>query len=421
MRADDNKILIAGMGMTGRSSARYFDSQAVTCVTCDDAPDVSAQPCTREVLSASDYLVKSPGIPNQQFGEFFPQHRLINDVEVFMRICRKPLILVTGTNGKSTVVALLEHILSACGIKALACGNYGVPVLDAYEAKADLYVIEVSSYQLENMITLRSLSAVVLNIGNDHLDRYEDLADYLSVKEKVYTNTGDRVCPINSKGEVSYRNAAAGYQYDGKSGTGCYLVSGDRITHAGADYISLDGLSLSGNHNYLNICAALCLCRSLALDDAEVKQALGGFSGLEHRMELFDTDAKGRKWINDSKSTNLHSLEAALACCGEPVCLLMGGQSKNEDYAAFFDEYASRITHLVLFGRDAESIGEQAAKVISRHLVAGVAQAVAVANKISGNGAVILFSPACSSFDQYENYRLRGEDFKAQVRRELSC
>lgn len=418
MQNSEERILIAGMGISGQSVARYLESSGLAFVGCDDKSEIYDS-CKNRLDSYCGYVLKSPGIPGHVLGGDGDEHHILNDIELFMRLCTKPFILVTGTNGKSTVVALVEHILNKCGIRATACGNNGVPVFDAYGGSPDVYIIELSSYQLENIQTLESQASVVLNIGVDHVDRYSDIREYQHTKEKIYQNTSLAVFPVNKDNERVYSADIIGYQSDVSGTNIVFHISDSGISLNGHDFCSLENIPLSGKHNYLNICAALCLCHGVHLDDMDILDALSTFKGLEHRLEIITSDAKGRLWVNDSKSTNVHAARAAVAAFDKDITLIMGGRGKSEDYSILFQEFHDSIKYLIIYGEAADEIAVQASSIQNKKIVENVSEAVSLANIVSNDSSTILFSPACASFDQYADFRSRGEDFRRCVIREL--
>jgi len=415
----ENNILLAGMGLSGRAAARYLDAAGVEYGMCDDG-DNEYMSCAESLASFRGYVVKSPGIPNRMTAEHSGARQIINDIELFFRLCLKPTILVTGTNGKSTVVAMVEHILGSCGINARACGNNGIPVLDAYVDGADVYIVELSSYQIEDVSTFSSLAAVVLNIGADHLDRYRDINDYQLVKEKIYQGADCRIFPVGVNGQYLFSDNISGYKSVGQKESVTYFAKDKSIFRDEKIYCRQEDVQLLGTHNYLNICAALCLCDQFNLRQADILSAISSFSGLEHRLEVLGCDSRNRLWINDSKSTNVHSARAAVSAFDKDVCLIMGGRGKGEDYYGLFSEFGGILKHLILFGEDAKLIASQAGNIESK-IVVNVTQAVSLAGRIAEDSSVILFSPACASFDQYRDFHHRGEDFKRCVYEEVLC
>jgi UDP-N-acetylmuramoylalanine--D-glutamate ligase len=223
---------------------------------------------------------------------------------------------------------------------------------------------------------------------------------------------------VNEKKEIEYLNNICGYIAVCGQREVVYQSDGESILRNDVEFCNVSGLSLAGGHNYLNVCAALALVDQFSLDRDKVFAALQGFSGLPHRMEIVCHDARGRKWINDSKSTNVHSLRAALQSQTASVCLIAGGRGKDEDYHEIFEDYSDVIARLILFGEDAGVIAEQAAKIDDMIVVDTLQQAVEHVAEFPGD---ILFSPACASFDQYRDYEARGEDFRSLAKRVASC
>lgn len=403
----EQNILVAGMGKTGESIAHFLDACSIAYHCCDDAGDYAS--CVSSDLSRMDYIFKSPGLRPEGFADIASQ-RVINDVELLMRLSNRPMFLVTGTNGKSTVVELLQRLLRAHGIDAIACGNNGVPALVAYAKRPQIYILELSSYQLENLHSHACDCAVVLNVGIDHVDRYSGMDDYTKTKERIYRYAGRDIVPVNLQGEMDYSVMQAGY----RAGDTVLLVNDGFIYRNGERYLDLDTAALIGKHNHLNICAALAMLDHLAINFDTVASVLQDFTGLQHRMELVYKDEAGRRWINDSKSTNVHSTNAALDSLTEPVVLIMGGRGKGEDYSGMLTRYSEMIHTLVLFGEDARLIEQHAQAVPHRRVVDTVGDAVTY---VVDHQADVLFSPACASFDQYENFAARGDDFRGCVQR----
>lgn len=408
-------LLIAGMGRTGQSVADYFSRAGIIYSVCDDQADYPG--CAGVLSGFQGYVIKSPGIAPRALPAV-EMTEIINDVELFMRLCKKPVIMVTGTNGKSTVVTLLEHLLRTAGIRAMACGNNGIPVLQAMKSDVEFYILELSSYQLENMSSFGSMGSVLLNIGVDHVDRYRDMQEYLAVKQKIYTDSGVSVYPVNAGGKITYGEGIEGYLADSGTQKIIFRISDGCITRNGEHYCDISELSLVGSHNYLNICAALALVDALSLPTQDMVSALGSFIGLPHRMEIVCHDAQGRAWVNDSKSTNVHALRAALESQLKPVCLIAGGKGKGEDYQQVFSDFSHIIRKLVLFGEDARVMESQSHRIEDCVVVNTLAEAIEHVGNFNGD---ILFSPACASFDQYRDYMARGDDFRAHARRVTSC
>jgi len=409
------QITIVGMGKSGVSVAEYLSSANVSYACCDD--NNASYPDCLSVVDDQGYVIKSPGVPSGSL-PISVSSRAINDVELFFRMCKRPVIMVTGTNGKSTVVAMLEHMFRACGVDAIACGNNGVPVLHAYTERHDLYILELSSYQLENITSFHGVSSVVLNVGVDHVDRYLNMDEYAAVKQKVYTSSEVSVFPVNEQGDVEYREGISGYMAESSAGSVTYSLVSNEIFRNGKFYCKTSGIGLQGQHNHINVCASLALMDTFGFESHGLVGSLNLFHGLPHRMELVCQDERGYAWINDSKSTNVHSLLAALSSQTESVCLIMGGRGKGEDYSGALKEYSQVIGKLITYGEDGGLIAGQAGLIADCVVVGTVPEAVTEAIGYKGD---VLFSPACASFDQYTDFVERGNDFKQQVISVVSC
>lgn len=405
-------ILIAGMGKTGRSVADFLDSNAIQYQYCDDTH--SHISCHENNLDSNHFIFKSPGIHPQIFSEIADQV-VINDVELLLRLTNRPVFLVTGTNGKSTVITLIEMLLLASGINVIACGNNGVPVLEAYARNPDIYAIELSSYQLENLKSHQCDVATVLNIGVDHVDRYMNMAAYQCIKEKIYAYSRLVVEPVNNQGLLDYSNNQTGFRV---SDTKTYCLKDDAIYRDDERYVDIGLIALAGRHNHLNICAALAMLDHIQLEKPVIESVLQNFTGLDHRMQLVCQSANGQHWINDSKSTNVHSTDAALRSLLQPVVLIMGGRGKGDKYSQMLKQNAAMISSLLVYGEDAQLIADQADSINDCQVVDTVLDAVSIAATCSDD---VLFSPACASFDQYENFIARGNDFCHRVKQVVKC
>jgi len=414
INSNKKQITIAGMGKSGLSVADYLSSAGISFDCCDDNDDY---PNCINAIKHHGYIIKSPGMPAEAM-PISVSNQTLNDVELFLRIARRPVIMVTGTNGKSTVVSMLEHMFRACGVDAVACGNNGIPVLQAYAGKHDLYILELSSYQLENIASFPSVSSVVLNIGIDHVDRYRDMAEYEAVKQKIYSSSMVSVFPVSREGDIEYRMGIRGYVAASVKGKVTYSLDPGEVLKNDKLYCKTSDITLPGQHNHINICAALALIDVFEFEDNSLIQAINSFAGLPHRMEIVCKDSHGYVWINDSKSTNVHSLWAALSSQTMPVCLIMGGRGKGEDYSQVLKKFSPVIGRLIAYGEDGGLIISQALSISDRVAVKTVSEAVAEASSYKGD---VIFSPACASFDQYSDFVERGNDFKQQVKSVVTC
>ena len=445
--------LVLGLGKTGYSVVEYLSAQGGK-VTVADSRDLA--PCLGRVrenyprveiitgglpldsLDQFDRIVVSPGIalPAGAAGE----KTLIGDIELFVENATAPIIAITGSNGKSTVTTLVAELLGAAGKRALTGGNIGTPALELLARPVpDFYVLELSSFQLENTHSLRAAAAAVLNISEDHLDRYRHIGQYTDAKARILT--GAAACVLNRDDPASASLLAANpdavtFGLDRPAGARHYGVvdtpkgrslcrgHGQSVTPLGA----VAQLALHGEQNIANVLAALALVESAGVPATPtVVDAACRWGGLEHRCELV-AEIGGVKWINDSKGTNVGATVAALRGHGGigddggddgDLILIAGGIGKGADFSPLRAPVGERVSHVVLFGRDADAIAAAIAGCaevsMARDLTHAVSIAAAHAHAHARAGRVVLFSPACASFDMFENYEQRGRAFKRLV------
>ena len=445
--------LVLGLGKTGYSVVEYLCASGGK-VTVADSRDLA--PCLGQVrehypqveiitgglpldsLDQFDRIVVSPGIalPAGAAGE----KTLIGDIELFVENATAPIIAITGSNGKSTVTTLVAELLGAAGKRALTGGNIGTPALELLARPVpDFYVLELSSFQLENTHSLRAAAAAVLNISEDHLDRYRHIDQYTDAKARILT--GAAACVLNRDDPASAsllaanpaavtfgldRPAAARHYgvVDTPKGRSLCRGHGESVTPLGA----VAELALHGEQNIANVLAALALVESAGVPATPtVVDAACRWGGLEHRCELV-AEIGGVKWINDSKGTNVGATVAALRGHGGigddggddgDLILIAGGIGKGADFSPLRAPVGAGVSHVVLFGRDADAIAAAIAGCaevsMARDLNHAVSIAAAHAHAHARAGRVVLFSPACASFDMFENYEQRGRAFKRLV------
>lgn len=442
LRFDFNQpTLIVGMGKTGLSCARFLKKNNTPFAIADSRSNPPLLESVRQefgniglimgnfqlqsFLPYQQFIV-SPGISIREklFLQLQQQQRLIlGDIELFAQVVDRPVIAITGSNGKSTVTTLVESIANACGIKAIAGGNLGLPALDLLATGSELYVLELSSFQLETTHSLKTLSACVLNICEDHMDRYDDINDYRHVKETIYKDCEYKV--INKQeqdivtkypeGKVILFGAESAndgeYGLSVKHGSTC-LTKGSKVL------IKDNEIKLQGQYNYLNVLAAIALMEPCHVDEQKLITAVKDFNGLAHRCEWI-AEVNKVNFYNDSKATNPGASIAAINSFTQAEILIAGGVGKEADFSELGLLISRKIKATVLIGVDADLIKAAAekagTKVDALHPVNTMQEAVAKAYQLADCGDVILFSPACASFDMYENYIQRGEDFTRQV------
>jgi len=456
--------LIVGMGSTGLSCARYLKQRNCPFAFADSRQEPSSLKDVRKdfsplVIMTGDFniekfkaykqIIVSPGISvrSQLFTALQQQGCLIiGDIELFAQVVNKPVIAITGSNGKSTVTTLIEKIAQDCGVKAVAGGNLGIPALDLLVTQSELYILELSSFQLETTYSLQTLSATVLNVSEDHMDRYDDLDDYRSVKESIYNNTYNAIVNMDEKitfehvlnaidnGDEKYNvilfakaiNQDVLINSDMKKSI-YSIINNKSLVKGDYELIQTRDIKLKGSYNYLNVLAALALLEPLQLDQQQQLKAIKEYKGLPHRCEWVDK-ISGVEFYNDSKGTNTGATIAAIdgfesavdkKAYERSVILIAGGVGKDADFSELGEIIEKKIKSTVLMGIDSELIKicalNAGARNDSFYSVKSMAEAVSTAADIAEAGDLVLFSPACASFDMYANYIKRGDDFKEKV------
>jgi UDP-N-acetylmuramoylalanine--D-glutamate ligase len=432
------RALVLGLGRTGLSCARYLRRRGIEVRVADTRAEPPGAAALREqvpeaelrtgdfvpaLLDGVAQVVISPGLPLRQPLVAEALRRglpVVGDIELFAREAPAPVAAVTGTNGKSTVTALLAELAVAAGRSAIAGGNLGEPALDLLERPVpELYVLELSSYQLETTSSLGTEVATVLNVTPDHLDRYDSIEDYAAAKARIFE--GCAVAVVNRDDERVRAMPRAGQR-----------VLDFSVRDAGADYsllpgaepllacrgeplIPLSALRLQGEHNAANALAALAMCEVLGLPLGPVLQALAAFGGLPHRAQWV-AEADGVRWVDDSKGTNVGATIAAVAGLAGPLVLIAGGDGKNQDFAPLRPAFAGKVRHVVLIGRDAPALAAALEGACTTERAPDMRSAVAAARAAARPGDTVLLSPACASLDMFRDYAHRGEEFAAAVR-----
>lgn len=432
-----DKDLVVGLGATGLSIARYLkrnDANAIFYDSREEPPGIEELEelfPKAEVQLGKDKLPKSvkriiasPGIPDSH--SLLKKARkkkleIVSDIELFAREATKPFVAITGSNGKSTVTTLLYHMCRADGRRTLAGGNLGEPALDLLDEETpDIYVLELSSFQLQRTVTLPAEVALLLNISPDHLDWHADEAEYREAKYRIFKDA--RAAVINrADQEAAKRAAHCGRvvsfgldapeegQYGLRSEEGeSYLACGDALLLAVSD------LALYGIHNQLNALAALAAGDLIGLDRAAMLQVLVEFPGLPHRMQ-FVARLGGVDYINDSKATNVAAAVASIESVDGMLVLIAGGDGKGGDFAELAEAVEGKLRGAVLIGKDAEKIARALDTVMPVHFAENMDSAVHMAASCAESEDTVLLAPACASLDQYANYMARGDAFVEAV------
>ena len=415
-------IFVVGMGASGHVALDLLREAGYDAIGLDERLDERRIEKRHfddpQAFAGAGTLVVSPGIDRRRAAFTHSYAQQINDVELFARLNDKPVLAVTGSNGKSTVVTLLAEALKYAGHKAKLCGNIGRPVLDAlFDGEpADCYVIELSSYQLELCPSLYPRVAAVLNVTPDHLDRYDDFAAYAAAKANLVRQSS--ICILNGDDEACVTMAEDGQNiiYYGTSATLPNRVEGGKIWLHGHALLETARLRLGGAHNHANILCTLLMLEAYGVAPQQVLSALETFAGLPHRMQLVNEE-NGVRWYDDSKATNIGAAAAALAGIDGTVVLIAGGVGKNQDFSLLARELQQANLRGVLL------IGVDNRDMAAAFTAAGIAfedcgtmdKAVARARAIAQAGDSVLLAPATASFDQYSGYDARGDAFAYEV------
>jgi UDP-N-acetylmuramoylalanine--D-glutamate ligase len=437
------KVILVGIGRTTTSLARLLIREGAEPFLTDAAPaekvahfleQLDALGVGYECGGHTDaafrnaaLVVPSPGVdPRLPFIEAAGKAgaEVLGEMEVAFSYCRSPILAVTGTNGKTTTTELLHCLVSACGHSVLLAGNNDMPLSEAaqFDPVPDFIVQEVSSYQLETMRTWRPWIGVVLNVTPDHLGRHGALERYAAVKERMFANQGpDDVAVVNYDDPFVRAMASrrAGrvvpFSIEQRLDTGLWLNG--EVIRAGAEIVAMrSDIQLPGRHNLANVLAALAMMRAGGFDWEQVLSGLRSFRGVEHRIEPVCT-IDGVGFYNDSKSTNIESLKAALESFDRPVVLIAGGQGKGSDYRVLRGLVSGRVRYLVTIGADAPLLAAAFGDCVPVEHASDMEDAVRRAAARAEPGDAVLLSPACASFDMFSNFEQRGRVFKEAVKR----
>lgn len=431
--------LVVGLGMTGLSVVRHLHKLGESIVVVDSREfppslnefneSFSGIPLhtgkfDNKLFTRAQRIVVSPGVPLSE--PAIQQARdsgveITGDIDLFAHEVDAPVVGITGSNGKSTVTSLLAMMANKAGIEAAAGGNIGLPVLDMLNDASELYVLELSSFQLETLGRLPMSAAVVLNVSPDHMDRYADVNAYAMCKQKIYENAAHAT--INRDDAfvakmLNHQDNATGFtlKQPEAGDFGLCEQNGETFLCQGDErLIGTSELKIRGQHNYANALAALALGSSLNLPMQPMLEALREFTGLEHRTQWV-AEINGVNWFNDSKGTNVGATLAAINGLPGKHVLIAGGQSKGADFTPLRDVARQRLRATVLIGEDAEKIAQAVDQLVQVRFAADMAEAVRMASELAEPGDNVLLSPACASFDMFRGFAERGEVFVKTVR-----
>jgi len=432
------RALVLGLGRTGVSCARYLRRKGLEVRVADTRSEPPGAATLRQqvpdaelrtgafrddLLDGVAQVVISPGLSLREPVAVEARLRglpVAGDIELFAREAQAPVAAVTGTNGKSTVTALLAHLANAAGRRAIAGGNLGEPALDllAHPAPA-LYVLELSSFQLETTYTLHTAVATVLNVTPDHLDRYESMDDYAAAKARIFDHCDVAVVNADdARVRAMPRTGQSVITFSVVDPAADYFLARDPepvLACRGEALLPMSAIRLQGEHNAANALAALAMCEALGLPRAPVLGGLATFGGLEHRAQWV-ADVGGVRFVNDSKGTNVGATIAAVSGMAGPLVLIAGGDGKHQAFDALRPVCRGKVRHAVLIGRDAPQLEAALHGVCSTERAADMRAAVGAARAAARPGDTVLLSPACASLDMFRDYAHRGDEFAAAVR-----
>ena len=417
MKLSGRNALVVGLGKSGDAAAHLLLSRGAQVVGADDK-DLPFEGELRRVVPESlrgiDLVVVSPGVPLAL--PIFAEARsrgveVIGEVELASRFIEEPILGITGTNGKSTTTALCGHLLATAGLQVFTGGNLGDALSNRvlWKGTLDATVCELSSYQLESIVSLRCAAATVLNVTPDHLDRYPSLDEYAKAKERIFENQGPGDTAVINEADPRVRAMRT------NRGVRRQLFDAHNPLRIEGTELPLRAPTLRGAHNRENAYAACLLARHLGVALDALQKGLDSYPGLPHRLEPVRV-LDGVEWINDSKATNVDSVEKSLTAFPGNVHIIMGGRGKGAPYAPLRELMRGRVKTIFTIGEDAPAIASELSGVAEIEPCGALATAVFRARKRARGGDVVLLSPACASYDQFRNFEDRGDQFKALVR-----
>ncbi|HAW49650.1 TPA: UDP-N-acetylmuramoyl-L-alanine--D-glutamate ligase [bacterium] len=436
----DKNVVVLGLGKSGLSSCQLLSLLGANVIVLDEKNrdelrgEINRLPegiivhygeKIKEIPPCS-LVVASPGFPLEHPWMKDAHNKgipLIGEIELgWQFLSHQPVIAITGTNGKSTTVTLIGEILKNGGKNPVVCGNIDIPLTSVIPSikKDNIIVLEVSSFQLETIVEFRADISIFLNFAPNHLDRYLAIEDYIKAKAKIFENqTEDDIMLINADFPVvlniSRRSKAKVFLFSVKERLkeGLFIRNGmitARFSEKEETIMDISEIKLPGLHNLENILASVLVSLLLRVDIEAIKNTIRNFSGLPHRIQPIAT-ISNIMFVDDSKATNVSSCIAAIMSFDRPIILLAGGKDKREDYTRLVPYLKERVKKLVLFGESADIISGMTSGAVETHKVSGIEEAVNLAYALAEEDDIVLLSPCCSSFDQFKDYKERGEFF----------
>lgn len=439
-RQPAGRTIVVGLGRTGLSCARYLHSRGVAFAVTDNRTSPPESAALRQLapetevafggfdealLDSATQIVVSPGVSLREPFLLAAANRgvpIAGDIELFARAAQAPVAAITGTNGKSTVTTLVALMAEAAGKRVLAGGNLGRPALELLDQPVpDLYVLELSSFQLDTTQSLRTAAATVLNVTPDHMDRYASLQEYAASKARIFAHCDAAIVNLDDvavRGMASGLRRVLGFSLLRDPAAHYYAVAQPTdvaLMHGDTQIALMSELRITGLHNAANALASLAMSDALGLSRERCVQTLREFPGLPHRSQWV-ADINGVRYVDDSKGTNVGATLAAVAGMPGPLVVIAGGQGKGQDFAPLAAAFRNKVRHVVLLGQDAKPIGDVLAGVCTTQFARDMDEAVQLSANAARPGETVLLSPACASLDMFRDYAHRGDVFAAAVR-----
>jgi len=426
------EIAIIGLGASGLSCVNFYRNKKINVTVfdtrlappgkekLDSTTKLVCGPLSAETLCQFDLLVVSPGIAISTPAidlAIKAGVKVVGDIEVFaceltsVKYQGAKLVTITGSNGKSTVTSLLGEMAKAANVNVAVGGNIGVPALDLLDPEIELYILELSSFQLETSESLNADISTILNVSEDHLDRYANYQAYTDAKHKIYAQS--QFTLINRDDSLTFNESRpqTSFGFDSKDYGLMEHQSDTYLSYQQQPLLPCSALKLSGKHNWMNALASIALGNHIGLPMPAMLETLQSYTGLRHRCE-FVKNVNGVRWINDSKATNIGATQAALVGLSETISgnvhVILGGDGKGADFSELKPALAEIKGKIVCFGQDAKQIAVQHSQSI---IVKDMAEAVNEIASHTKEGDLVILSPACASLDMYKNFMARGDHF----------
>ncbi|MBE0447697.1 MAG: UDP-N-acetylmuramoyl-L-alanine--D-glutamate ligase [Actinobacteria bacterium] len=442
MDLSNKRALVVGLGRSGRAASVKLKLLGARVLASDisesddmvrlagelraNGIDVKLGRQDESLINGIDLVVVSPGVPS-----WVPVIRVAraanvpiwSEIELAYRLTGKPIIAITGTNGKTTTTTMIGKVFEAAGRPAAVAGNIGMPLVSAIDDEGiEMLIVEVSSFQLDTIVDFKPETSVLLNITEDHLDWHSDFEDYIRAKKRLFLNqsAGD-LAVLNIDDDIIRSfipDIKAKIIKTSKQGLekGIFVKEGRIVAklQTDADICGISELKIRGSHNLDNVMAVIGVCLAAGIDAETIRQTIKEFPGLNHRIE-YVASINGISYYNDSKATNIDATAKALTAFSEPVILLVGGRNKGNNFASLAQNINEQVKAVIGFGEAGREILNVMPPDIPREYAETVDSAVALAGRLAQPGYVVLFSPSCASFDAFNSYAQRGDAFKEAV------